>query len=158
MLPCRALASSDAGGEEEKFEKGEESGSESDEFRRQMEGLMSRDRDDEAFDGRQLAAMVYRKYGRSYDVQLIKMEFLGRPLLAMNVMWKYREQKSFPLSKEQYLYRLDRVAENLRLWGAVNLVRESLARTKERPRMGKAVSIHINLDDTSARANEWIQR
>ncbi|CAI5469935.1 unnamed protein product [Closterium sp. Yama58-4] len=141
---------------EDRFGRGEGSGSDSDEFRQRMEGLVNRD--DDSFDGKQLAALIYQKYSRSYDVQLIRKEFLGRQLLAMNVMWKYREQKSFPLTKEEYLYRLDRVAENLRCWGAVGLVRAGLAATKERPRTGKAVSIRIDLDQTNIRANEWIQR
>jgi hypothetical protein len=94
-------------------------------------------------------------------------DFMGRKLLAMNVMWKYREQvffmynfllnyhsdspfyrdgfwhvikllqRSFPLTEEEYLLRLDDVANNLRCWGAVSYVRSSLAKTKERPRIGK---------------------
>ncbi|CAI5968849.1 unnamed protein product [Closterium sp. NIES-65] len=127
---------------------GEGSGSDSDEFRQRMEGLVNRD--DDSFDGKQLAALIYQKYSRSYDVQLIRKEFLGRQLLAMNVMWKYREQKSFPLTKEEYLYRLDRVAENLRcLMGLILLARLDSV---------QAVSIRIDLDQTNIRANEWIQR
>ncbi|XP_062220835.1 uncharacterized protein LOC133920164 isoform X2 [Phragmites australis] len=50
--------------------------------------------DDATFDGLDLANLIRKKYGRSYDVTLIKKEFMGRNLLAMNVMWKYREQVS----------------------------------------------------------------
>ncbi|XP_020680479.1 uncharacterized protein LOC110098103 isoform X3 [Dendrobium catenatum] len=48
--------------------------------------------DESAFSGVDLARLIRNKYGRSYDVQLIKKEFMGRNLLAMNVMWKYMEQ------------------------------------------------------------------
>ncbi|CAN8268989.1 unnamed protein product [Cochlearia groenlandica] len=114
--------------------------------------------DDSAFNGLDLATLIRQKYGRSYDVQLIKKEFMGRNLLAMNVMWKYREQRSFPLTEEEYILRLDDVANMLKFWGAVSHIRNSLAKSKERPRIGKAVSIFIDMDSTGGRANEWIYK
>uniref|UniRef100_A0A0E0GFB1 Uncharacterized protein n=1 Tax=Oryza nivara TaxID=4536 RepID=A0A0E0GFB1_ORYNI len=116
--------------------------------------------EDATFSGADLAALIRSKYGRSYDVTLIKKEFMGRNLLAMNVMWKYREQRSFPLTEEEYLLRLDDVAASLRCWGAVAHVRSSLAKLKDRPRIGKAVSIFIDMptDDSGARSNEWIYK
>lgn len=125
-------------------------------FRKKLENIIGND--DASFSGKDLAMLIRNKYGRSYDVQLIKKEFMGRQLLAMNVMWKYREQRSFPLTEEEYLLHLDDVANNLRCWGAVSYVRNSLAKTKERPRIGKAVSIFIDLDESGGRANEWIYR
>lgn len=115
-------------------------------------------KDDSAFSGIDLATLIRNKYGRSYDVQLIKKEFMGRNLLAMNVMWKYREQRSFPLTEEEYLLRLDDVANTLKCWGAVSHIRNSLAKLKERPRIGKAVSIFIDMDESGGRANEWIYK
>ena len=41
------------------------------------------------------------RYDRSYDVTLVRREYLGRAFVAMNIMWAYAEQKSFqvgPLS------------------------------------------------------------
>ncbi|KAJ0963902.1 hypothetical protein J5N97_029024 [Dioscorea zingiberensis] len=115
-------------------------------------------RDDSSFSGVDLATLIRKKYGRSYDVQLIKKEFMGRNLLAMNVMWKYMEQRSFPLTEEEYILRLDGVANTLRCWGAVSHIRNSLEKLKERPRIGKAVSIFIDMDETGARSNEWIYK
>ncbi|XP_022155177.1 uncharacterized protein LOC111022311 [Momordica charantia] len=114
--------------------------------------------DDSRFSGIDLATLIRNKYGRSYDVQLIKKEFMGRNLLALNVMWKYREQKSFPLSEEEYLLRLDGVANTLKCWGAVAHIRNSLHKTKDRPRIGKAVSIFIDMDESGGRAKEWIYK
>ncbi|KAL5207717.1 hypothetical protein ABZP36_032152, partial [Zizania latifolia] len=144
------------------------SGKDDDEPQQEEEMSSCRDREslervvgrpeDAAFSGAELAELIRSKYGRSYDVTLIKKEFMGRSLLAMNVMWKYREQRSFPLTEEEYLLRLDDVAASLRCWGAVAHVRSTLAKLKDRPRIGKAVSIFINMDDTGARANEWIYK
>ncbi|KAF7809371.1 putative duf3067 family protein [Senna tora] len=114
--------------------------------------------DDSTFSGIDLATLIRNKYGRSYDVQLIKKEFMGRNLLALNVMWKYMEQRSFPLSEEEYILRLDDVANTLKCWGAVSHIRNSLAKSKERPRIGKAVSIFIDMDESGARSNEWIYK
>eukprot|EP00897_Mesotaenium_endlicherianum_P006510 jgi/Mesen1/5888/ME000003S06919 len=167
-------------GDREEEAKSDQS-AEAEAFRLQMEKMMSVN--DEAFSGRDLATLIRNKYGKSYDVQLLKKEFMGRQFTAMNVMWKYREQKSFPLTEDEYIYHLDRIADNLRCWGAVSTVRSSLEKTKERPRIGKgwgqvaavlvgravlcfapllpkrqAVSIFIEIDDLGARANEWINR
>lgn len=124
--------------------------------REDLERLVGRD--DASFSGVDLATLIRKKYGRSYDVQLIKKEFMGKNLLALNVMWKYMEQRSFPLTEEEYILRLDDVANTLKCWGAVSHIRNSLEKLKERPRIGKAVSIFIDMDETGGRANEWIYK
>ncbi|RDX95232.1 hypothetical protein CR513_22268, partial [Mucuna pruriens] len=95
--------------------------------------------DDTTFTGYELATLIRNKYGRSYDVQLVKKEFMGRNLYALNVMWKYMEQRSFPLTEEEYILRLDDVADTLKCWGAVSHTQNSLAKSKERPRVGKGI-------------------
>lgn len=35
------------------------------------------------------------RYDRSYDVTLVRREYLGKSIVAMNIMWAYAEQKSF---------------------------------------------------------------
>ncbi|XP_051144915.1 uncharacterized protein LOC127260909 [Andrographis paniculata] len=140
-------------------EDSEESGSSSinsDILRANLERIVGSD--DSSFSGIDLATLIRNKYGRSYDVQLIKKEFMGRNLLALNVMWKYMEQRSFPLTEEEYILRLDGVANTLKCWGAVSHVRNSLQKLKERPRIGKAVSIFIDMDESGGRAKEWIYK
>lgn len=128
----------------------------SDLLREKLEKIVGTD--DSSFSGMDLATLIRNKYGRSYDVQLIKKEFMGRNLLALNVMWKYMEQRSFPLTEEEYILRLDDVANTLKCWGAVSHIRNSLEKSKERPRIGKAVSIFIDMDESGGRANEWIYK
>ncbi|KVI04264.1 Protein of unknown function DUF3067 [Cynara cardunculus var. scolymus] len=41
-------------------------------------------------------------------------EFMGKNPLALNVLWKYMEQRSFPLTEEEYLLMLDEVANTLK--------------------------------------------
>ncbi|TYG83555.1 hypothetical protein ES288_D01G177400v1 [Gossypium darwinii] len=145
----------DGNGQKESSQS-ENQGTNSDILRENLERIVGTD--DSTFSGLDLATLIRNKYGRSYDVQLIKKEFMGRNLLALNVMWKYMEQRSFPLTEEEYLLRLDDVANTLKCWGAVSHIRNSLAKLKDRPRIGKAVSIFIDMDETGGRANEWIYK
>jgi len=41
------------------------------------------------------------------------------------------------LTEEEYILRLDDVANTLKCWGAVSHIRNSLEKSKERPRIGK---------------------
>jgi len=155
-LPGGEFPDDESDSEEEGASSNDSNNINSEIFREQMERML--DSDDADFRGKDLATLIRKKYGRSYDVQFIKKEFMGRQLLAMNVMWKYREQRSFPLTEEEYLLHLDDIANTLKGWGAVSHIRSSLAKTKERPRIGKAVSIVIDLDEFGGRAKEWINR
>ncbi|MEO1184554.1 MAG: DUF3067 family protein, partial [Cyanobacteria bacterium J06636_27] len=59
--------------------------------------------------GQELRQILIDKWGRSYDVQLRRAQ--GK--LFLQVMWKYLEQASFPLSENEYLEHLDTVANYL---------------------------------------------
>ncbi|KAF9588274.1 hypothetical protein IFM89_008691 [Coptis chinensis] len=48
-------------------------------FRNDLERIVGTD--DSTFSGVDLATLIRNKYGRSYDVQLIKKEFMGKNLL-----------------------------------------------------------------------------
>jgi hypothetical protein len=71
----------------------------------------------------------------------------------MQVMWRYLEQVSFPLSEEEYLAHLDVVASHLNAMGGTQQVIDFIEMTKEKPRLGKAISIPLDLGD---RTSEWI--
>jgi hypothetical protein len=99
--------------------------------------------------GNDLRQLLIDKWGRSYDIQIRRIQ--GK--LFVQVMWKYLEQVSFPLSEAEYLERLDTVANYLHGWGAVTQVQDYIQHSRDRPRTGRAVSIQIDLGD---RASEWI--
>ncbi len=60
----------------------------------------------DAITGAELRELIFRKWGRSYDVRLQRR---GNRVY-LHVMWKYLEQQSFPLSSEEYQQQLDAVA------------------------------------------------
>jgi hypothetical protein len=100
--------------------------------------------------GSELRQLMLDKWGYSYDIQLRQVK--GK--IYVQVMWKYFEQASFGATEAGYIAHLNWVLSHLESWGAVPQVVDFFAKTKEKPRMGKAVSIPIVL--SADRASEWI--
>lgn len=99
--------------------------------------------------GEELHQMIVGKWGCSFDVQLRKVQ--GK--VFFQVMWKYLEQASFPMSEEEYFDHLNEIAQYLNAWGSSYQVQSYIEQTSERPRLGKAVSVALDLGD---RASEWM--
>ncbi|HLO88065.1 MAG TPA: DUF3067 family protein [Nostocaceae cyanobacterium] len=99
--------------------------------------------------GKELRQLLIDKWGHSYDVQFRRTQ--GK--IFLQVMWKYLEQASFPLSEAEYQEHLDSVANYLHALGGAQQVLTFITQTRERPRLGKAVSIPIDLGE---RSSEWI--
>ncbi len=99
--------------------------------------------------GRDLQSILQDKWGYSYDLQLRRTQ--GK--IWLQVMWRYLEQVSFPLSEAEYLLHLDQIALYLNEWGQAEYVQVWIKETRERPRLGKAVGIPLSLGE---RALEWL--
>jgi hypothetical protein len=99
--------------------------------------------------GEELHQLLLGKWGRSFDVQLRR----AQNKIFLQIMWKYLEQASFPMTETEYLAHLDLIANYLTAWGSTTQVQDSIAQTRERPRLGKAVNIPLDLGE---RASEWI--
>ncbi|MGL5033767.1 MAG: DUF3067 family protein [Microcystaceae cyanobacterium] len=99
--------------------------------------------------GLELQTLIRNKWGQSYDLQLRRIK--GR--IFIQVMWKYLEQASFPLSEQEYLNHLSVISQYIQEWHCEMQVKTFIETTKERPRLGKAINIPLDLGD---RASEWI--
>lgn len=99
--------------------------------------------------GQDLRQLLLHKWGHSYDVQLRRSG--GK--IFVQVMWKYLEQASFPLTEAEYQAHLETIASYLHAFGGTLQVQTFIEQTRERPRLGKAVSIPLDLGE---RASEWI--
>lgn len=99
--------------------------------------------------GQDLHELILNKWGYSFDVQLRQTQ--GK--IFIQVMWRYLEQASFPLSPEAYRAHLDTIATYLEAWGGTEQFMTYVQNTSERPRLGKAVSVPLDLGD---RTSEWI--
>jgi hypothetical protein len=99
--------------------------------------------------GRELHQLLWQKWGRSYDVRLRRTQ--GK--IFFQVMWRYLEQASFPMTEREYFEHLEAIAECLRDWAGGAQVQAFIAKTRERPRLGKAVSFALEL---GGRGSEWL--
>ena len=99
--------------------------------------------------GEELQQALIRKWGRSYDMQFRRVQ--GK--LYVLVMWRYLEQASFPISEGEYLEHMEAVANYIDGWGVTGQVLQAIEKSKERPRLGKALSILVDMGD---RASEWL--
>ncbi|AKG22212.1 DUF3067 family protein [Calothrix sp. 336/3] len=99
--------------------------------------------------GKELRQLLLEKWGYSYDVQLRRTQ--GK--IFLQIMWKYLEQASFPLSEAEYQEHLESIADYINGLGNTTQVYKFIQETKERPRLGKAVSIPLDLGE---RATEWL--
>lgn len=99
--------------------------------------------------GQELRQLIVDKWGCSFDVQLRRF----RDKIFLQVMWRYLEQASFPLSETEYLEHLNAIVSYLQAWGSTEQVARYISQTRERPRLGKAVNIPLDLGE---RTSEWI--
>ncbi|WP_119260948.1 DUF3067 family protein [cyanobacterium endosymbiont of Rhopalodia gibberula] len=99
--------------------------------------------------GQELHTLLFSKWGRSYDIQLRKVK--GK--IFCQVMWKYLEQASFPMSQTEYFNHLDVVASYLTAWGSTEQIITYLEQTHDRPRLGKVIGISLDLGE---KTSEWI--
>ena len=90
------------------------------------------------------------RWQASYDLQLTSRR--GR--LYLQVMWAYLEQQSFPLDAEQYAAKLDELVATLNGLGVAAQVREWLTTTTDKPRLGKAMTLPLELPE--GRASEFL--
>lgn len=103
--------------------------------------------------------MVVDKWGVSYDVRIQKR---GRRVY-LHVMWKFLEQKSFPLTEEEYELQLQAVADYLNLWEVQERVRVGIKTANKRGPgytgggNAKAIQIplDVDLDSRGGRGAEW---
>ena len=98
----------------------------------------------------EVIALLQRRWQASYDLQLVRRR--GRVYL--QVMWAYLEQQSFPLDAEAYTARLADLVASLNGLGVAAQVRDWLNSTTDRPRLGKAMSLPLELPP--GRASEFL--
>lgn len=101
--------------------------------------------------GQELHQLILHKWGYSYDVQLRRSQ--GK--IWLQIMWRYLEQRSFPLTETEYLNHLNTLATHFHEWGVIDQVQEFIVTTKSRPRLGKAVCTPLELS-LGNRSVEWM--
>ena len=98
----------------------------------------------------EVLALLRSRWQATYDLQLVQRR--GR--LYLHVMWGYLEQQSFPLSPEAYEEHLEELVGSLNGLGVAAQVRHWLQTTTDKPRLGKALSLPLELP--AGRASEFM--
>ena len=86
---------------------------------------------------------LLKRWGRQYDFRLFKR----KNYLYFQMMWKSLEQVSFPLSEIEYKESLAEKIEILNRGGYSDEVRNWLQTVNSRPRLGKAVSLQLEINE-----------
>ena len=85
-----------------------------------------------------------RRWQVTYDLQLV----VRSERLYLQIMWAYLEQRSFPLDEDQFIAHLFEIIEVVNRIGLSDEVRNWLETTSKKPRLGRAVSLHLDADQT----------
>ena len=83
------------------------------------------------------------RWGKKYDFRLFKRS----NYLYFQMMWKFLEQESFPMSETEYKESLAEMIEILNRGGYSEEVRKWLQTVNSRPRLGRAVSLQLQISE-----------
>ncbi len=86
-----------------------------------------------------LIACLRERWHATYDLQLV----VRRQRLYLQVMWAYLEQQSFPMDESTYRIHIAEVLDVVNRLGLAGEVRHWLATTRDKPRLGKALSFQL---------------
>ena len=83
-----------------------------------------------------------RRWGVTYDLRLL----IKRDRIYLQMMWGFLEQQSFPMDKETFKENLNRTLEIINRAGQSNFVRNWLENVQAKPRLGKAITLALPMD------------
>jgi hypothetical protein len=101
--------------------------------------------------GQAFHELMLAKWGRSYDVQLRRTQ--GK--IFVQVMWKFWGQASYSRNLEDHLEHLTELGNYIQALGGADAFQASVTQAKGRPRIGKPVTIPLEVD-LGDRASEWM--
>ena len=86
---------------------------------------------------------LIHRWGKKYDFIL----FRRGKFVYFQMMWGFLGQESFPLSEVEYKKSIADKIEILNRGGYSEEVREWLKKVNARPRLGRAVSLQLNINE-----------
>ncbi|GAX81528.1 hypothetical protein CEUSTIGMA_g8956.t1 [Chlamydomonas eustigma] len=111
----------------------------------------------------ELRLLIFQKYGKSHDMSLVRRDIPGKTFVSLNVMWSHLEQRSFKLTPEQYVEKLDSICYLLNAINQAEVVRATLKQPAKsvngmpsRPVVGTAISIKLTV--TELTIEQWFGR
>ena len=96
----------------------------------------------------EVMACLRQRWRATYDLQLV----VRRRRLYLQVMWAYLEQQSFPMDLEAYRQHLGEVLDVVNRLGLAAEVRRWITTTRDKPRLGKALSLQLQAEGPAAQS------
>jgi len=90
----------------------------------------------------EVVGCLRRRWGVTYDLKLL----IKRDRIYLQMMWGFLEQQSFPMDEETFIELLNRVLEIINRGGQSALVRNWLENVQAKPRLGKAITLALPMD------------
>ena len=87
-----------------------------------------------------------RRWGVTYDLRLL----VKRDRIHLQIMWGFLEQQSFPMDEETFREHLNRILEIINRGGKSDFVRKWLENVQAKPRLGKAITLPLPMDQRMA--------
>ena len=102
----------------------------------------------------EVISCLRQRWRATYDLQLV----VRRRRLYLHVMWAYLEQQSFPMDENSYRAHLAEVLDVVNRLGLAGEVRNWLLTTRDKPRLGKALSLQLQLEgpESESLLNEFL--
>ena len=94
----------------------------------------------------EVMACLRQRWRATYDLQLV----VRRRRLYLHVMWAFLEQQSFPMDENSYRGHLAEGLDVVNRLGLADEVRNWLFTTRDKPRLGKALSLQLQLEGPEA--------
>ena len=82
------------------------------------------------------------RWGVTYDLRLL----IKRDRICLQMMWGFLEQQSFPMDEETFKENLSRILEIINRGGQSGFVRDWLENVQAKPRLGKAITLALPMD------------
>jgi hypothetical protein len=109
----------------------------------------------------ELVQLIVKKYGKKYDLTIARRTFAGKDFVSLNVMWVHADQRSFPMTMEDYLDKIDGICIFLNAWNRQKEVRAFFNEKPKakngmppRPIVGTAVALQLDLPQEVVQ--EWL--
>ena len=87
-----------------------------------------------------------RRWGVTYDLRLL----VKRDRIYLQMMWGFLEQQSFPMDEQTFRNHLNSILEIINRGGKSDFVRNWLENVQAKPRLGKAITLPLPMDQRMA--------
>jgi len=94
-------------------------------------------------DAQEVIELINKKWGVTYEMRIL----IRSNRIYLQIMWGYLEQQSFPFKENDFRENLNETLEVINRLGQAFTVRNWLATVLDKPRVGRALSLRLRVDE-----------